>query len=192
MLKVAVLGGSFDPVHNAHLQMTRTAFEEFKLDKIIFVPAYKPPHKSCLVASDKDRYAMLCSAIKGFPDCVIDTYELDLKKEIYSYIMLDYLKNKYANCDIKMLVGADSFAQLNLWKNTEYICKKYGFYVIGRPGVEIDKNSIYYNCCVFSKKIMSDISSTMIRNMIKNKQDISCFVPKKVEEYIKQNKLYCK
>ena len=190
MLKIAVLGGSFDPVHNAHIQMAQCAFDEFNIDKIIFVPAYKPPHKSDLIADSQDRYNMLVSVVKKNPKYLIDCYELDLKKEVYSYQMLDYLKNKYEKSSIKMLIGSDSFNNLGSWRNAEYICKNYGFYVIRRPNVIIDKNSAYYDYCLFSNKVMSEISSTMIREKVKNKQDISNLVPKEVENYIKQNKIY--
>ena len=86
-MNFGVLGGSFDPIHNAHLQMAKTALKEFNLDKIIFVPAYIPPHKSKLIASEKDRYDMLYEVTKDVGRYDIDTYEIDSKKVIYSYQM---------------------------------------------------------------------------------------------------------
>ena len=94
-MNIGVLGGSFDPVHNAHLQMAKVALKEFKLDKIIFVPAYVPPHKKKLVASDKDRYNMLLDVTKDTEQYEIDTYEQKKKKSVYSYEMLDYIKSKH-------------------------------------------------------------------------------------------------
>ncbi len=190
MNRTGILGGSFDPVHKAHISMAQTALKEFALDKVIFVPAYRPPHKMFLSSPPQDRYNMLSLAIKNFEKFFIDTYELDLKREVFSYQMLDYFKDKYKDTDIKMIIGSDSFNNLALWKNAEYICKNYGFYVIKRPNIEINKNSIYYKYCIFSESVMADISSTEIREKIKNGQDITALVLPETAEYIKEKKLY--
>ena len=189
-MNVGVFGGSFDPIHNAHLRMAATALKEFNLDKIIFVPAYIPPHKIKLVAAEKDRYNMLFDVIKDFSEYEIDTYEIDSKKVVYSYQMLDYIKSKHESDDIKMIIGADSFNQLLSWKNSEYIVKKYGFIVFPRPNVETDVKSPYYKYCLFSKHVMEDISSTQIRQHLKDNKDISVLVPQQVADYIKINGLY--
>ena len=187
---LGVFGGSFDPIHNAHLKMADMALKEFELDKIIFVPAYIPPHKLKLIASEKDRYNMLVSAIKDNKQYEIDTYEIDSKKVIYSYQMLDYIKSKHEADNVKMIIGADSFNQLFSWKKIEYISKKYGFIVFPRPNINIDVQSPYYKNCCFSKNIMEDISSTNIRQCLKENKDILEYVPKQVAEYIKENNLY--
>jgi len=189
-MNFGILGGSFDPIHNAHLQMAKTSLEEFNLDKIIFVPAYIPPHKTNLVASEKDRYNMLIDVIKDNKRYEIDTYEIDSKKVIYSFQMLDYIRSKHSTDNIKMIIGADSFNNLSYWKNSEYIAEKYGFIVFPRPGINIDVQSPYYENCFFSKQIMENISSTTIRQKIKNKEDFFHFVPQQVYEYIKKKNLY--
>lgn len=189
-MNLGILGGSFDPIHNAHLQIAKIALKEFNFDKIIFVPAYIPPHKLKLVESDIDRYNMLFNVIKDIKQYDIDTYELDSKKTIYSYQMLDYMADKYKTSKIKMIIGADSFNQLPSWKNSEYILKKYGFIVFQRPNIEIDKKSPYYKCCDISKTMMQDISSTKIRQYLREKKDISQYVPKQVFDYIREQGLY--
>lgn len=189
-MNFGVLGGSFDPIHNAHLQMAKTALKEFNLDKIIFVPAYIPPHKSKLIASEKDRYDMLYEVIKDVGRYDIDTYEIDSKKVIYSYQMLDYIKNKYSADNIKMIIGADSYNNLSTWKNVEYIVKEYGFIVFPRPNINIDVQSPYYEHCLFSKNVMENISSTLIRQKLKKKEDILQYVPQQVFKYIKEKNLY--
>ena len=189
-MNIGVFGGSFDPIHNAHLRMAATALKEFNLDKIIFVPAYIPPHKTKLVANEQDRYNMLFDVIKEFKQYEIDTYELDLKQTVYSYQTLDYIKSKNANDNIKMIIGADSFNQLGYWKNTDYIVKKYGFIVFPRPNIDIDTKSPYYKYCDISNTVMEDISSTNIRQYLKENRDISELVPQQVVNYIKNNGLY--
>lgn len=189
-MKLGILGGSFDPVHNAHLQIAETSLKEFKLDKVIFVPAYIPPHKSKLIASDIDRYNMLFDITKNVKQYEIDTYELDSKKVIYSYQMLDYMRNKYKDSTIKMIIGADSFNQLSSWKRPDYISQQYGFIVFPRPNIEIDIKSPYYKYCDISKTMIKDISSTTIRQFLKYKKDISQYVPKQVLDYINMKGLY--
>lgn len=187
---LGVFGGSFDPIHNAHLNMADTALKEFALDKIIFVPAYIPPHKLKLIAPERDRYNMLLEVIKDNNKYEIDTFEIDSKKVIYSYQMLDYIKSKHNVDNIKMIIGADSFNQLPSWKNIEYISQKYGFIVFPRPNINIDVQSPYYKYCCFSKYIMEDISSTSIRNCLRENKDILKYVPEQVAEYIKKKNLY--
>ena len=189
-MNIGVLGGSFDPIHNAHLKMAKTALEEFNLDKIVFVPAYIPPHKSKLIASEKDRYNMLFDAIKDTKKYEIDTYEIDSKKVIYSYQMLDYIKSKHTTDTVKMIIGADSFNNLITWKKSEYILQNYGFIVFPRPNITIDIISPYYKYCCFSKNIMEEISSTDIRQYLKDNKDISKYVPIQVARYIKKKNLY--
>ena len=189
-MNIGVLGGSFDPIHNAHLQMAETALKEFNLDKIVFVPAYIPHHKLKLVATEADRYNMLFNVIKDIEQYEIDTYEIDSKQVVYSYQMLDYLQAKYKNDNIKMIIGSDSFNNLSCWKKADYIVKKYGFIVFPRPNIEIDVKSPYFKDCYISKNIMKEISSTSIRQYLKEKKDISNFVPQKVVNYIKINGLY--
>ena len=170
--------------------MAEVALKEFSLDKIIFVPAYIPPHKEKLIASETDRWNMLYNVIKDINQYEIDTYEIDSQNVVFSYQMLDYIKSKHILDNIKMIIGADSFNNLHLWKKNEYIAKNYGFIVFPRPNIEIDVNSPYYKYCFFSKYVMEDISSTYIRKYIKNKRDISKYVPKNVLEYIKKKNLY--
>ncbi len=189
-MNIGVFGGSFDPIHNAHLQMAETSLKEFNLDKIIFVPAYIPPHKTKLIASEKDRYNMLLDVIKNNKKYEIDTYEIDLQKVIYSYQMLDYIKSKNNKNNIKMIIGADSFNNLSTWKNVEYIAKEYGFIVFPRPNINIDIQSPYCKYCLFSKNIMKDISSTKIRQCLKEKKNIEKYIPKLVFDYIKKKGLY--
>ena len=189
-MNFGIFGGSFDPIHNAHIQMAKIALEEFNIDKIIFVPAYIPPHKSKLIASENDRYNMIYNVIKDSKKYEIDTYEIDSQRVIYSYQMLDYIKRKHDKDNIKMIIGADSFNNLFSWKNIEYIAEKYGFIVFPRPNIKIDINSPYHKYCCFSKYVMKDISSTIIREKLKYKKDISLYLPKQVIEYIREKNLY--
>ncbi|MDD5020873.1 MAG: nicotinate (nicotinamide) nucleotide adenylyltransferase [Endomicrobiaceae bacterium] len=192
MSKIGVLGGSFDPIHNAHIEVAQKAVFEFELDFVIFVPAYLPPHKQKLEVSDVHRLNMVSLGIENNHKFLLDTFEIESKKIIYSFQTLDYLQKKYFKDKIKLIVGSDTFNQLDTWKKPEYIAKKYGFFVMQRPNVVTDINSKYYKYACLSKTLMKDIASTQIRTMIKNNENVDDFIPKKVLEYIKDNNLYGK
>jgi len=193
MRKIGVFGGSFDPVHNAHIETAQQAVDEFGLDCVIFVPSYLPPHKLRLQALSQDRLNMLSLAVKNNGKFLIDTFEIQNKRIVYSFEMLDYLQKKYYKDILKLIIGSDTFNQLDEWKKPEYIAEKYGFFVMKRPDIAVDLNSKYRKYAVFSEFFMKNISSTQIRDMIKNNAaDIEKLVPKEVLKYIKENNLYGK
>lgn len=192
MANIGILGGSFDPIHCVHLEIANQSLNEFKLDFVIFIPAYLPPHKNKLEVSDKHRFEMLLLALENRKNFIIDDFEIKSKSVVYSYQTLDYLQKKYPNDTIKLIIGSDSFNQLDTWKKPDYIAEKYGFIVIKRPNVELDKKSNYYKYADISYFTAQDISSTMIRNMLKINQDVENKLPWKVLEYIKKYDLYKK
>lgn len=192
MSKIGVLGGSFDPIHNAHIEIAKKAVYEFGLDFVVFVPAYLPPHKKKLEVSDQHRLHMLSLGIENNSKFVLDKFEIESKKIIYSFQTLDYLQKKYSEDKIKLIIGSDTFNQLHTWKNPDYIAEKYGFFVMKRPNISVDINSKYYKYSFFSQTLMRNIASTQIRKMIKNNENVDNYIPKKVLEYIKDNNLYGK
>jgi len=193
MRKIGIFGGSFDPVHNAHIEAAQQAVAQFGLDFVIFIPSYLPPHKLRLQASSQDRLNMLSLAVKNNCKFLIDAFEIQNRRIVYSFETLDYLQKKYYKDILKLIIGSDTFNQLDEWEKPEYIAEKYGFLVMKRPDVIIDLNSKYRKYAVFSEFFMKNISSTQIRDMIKNNAaDIEKLVPKEVLKYIKEKKLYGK
>lgn len=192
MANIGVLGGSFDPVHCAHLEIAGQALAEFNLDFIIFVPAYVPPHKNKLEVSDQHRYDMLRLAVSNSKKFIVETFEIDCKRVVYSYETLDFLSKKYVGDRIKMIIGSDSFNQLNTWKRAEYIACTYGFIVIKRPGNDPEKKSFFYKYADISKFTAHNISSTSIRNMLMKNLDVKEKLPENVLDYIRKNELYKK
>lgn len=190
--KIGVLGGSFDPVHCAHLEIASQSVSEFGLDFVIFVPAYLPPHKAKLKASDMHRYNMLSLAVCDRKKFIIDDFELHSKRTVYSYETLDYLNKKYAGNKIKLIIGSDSFNQLSSWKKPKYIAEHYGFIVIQRPENKPDVKSTYYKYSDISKFTAHDISSTEVREILIKNGNIKDKLPEKVLDYIKKNELYKK
>ncbi len=189
MLNIGVFGGSFDPIHLEHIQIIKVVFKEFAIDKVIVVPAYKPPHKKTLNVSAIHRLNMLNCALESMKNIMIDTFEINSNRIVYTIETLDYLQGKYSNANIRLIIGADSFNNLNKWKKSDYIAKKYGFIVVNRQNIKIDMNSKFIKYSKFSN-FTGTISSTQIRENIKKGMDVRSLLNKNVLDYIKKYELY--
>jgi nicotinate-nucleotide adenylyltransferase len=191
MGKVAIFGGSFDPVHKSHIKIAKLAIRLFNLEKLIFVIAYTPPHKIQQHAKTSDRIYMLELATEGIEKSEISLYEVKKRKVVYSYQTLDYFQKLYPSKEINMLIGADSLQDLQNWKNVEYITRCYKIIVAKRTGIKICSSTKYLSSCVFIDKKIANISSKEIRRLVKiNHTNMISLVDKKVYNYINQKKLY--
>ncbi|MDR0915197.1 MAG: nicotinate (nicotinamide) nucleotide adenylyltransferase [Endomicrobium sp.] len=191
MRKIAIFGGSFDPIHKAHIQVAQLALQLYKLNTIFFVIAIKPPNKSIQYANIIDRINMLQIATYNLKHMKISLYEVNKHRTVYSYQTLDYFQRKYSKAKIYMIIGSDCVLNFHSWRNICYIKKHYNLIVINRPGVNISKNEINYYNCINDK--VYDISSTMIRQLIKDKNNkASLYLNPQVYKYILKNSLYTK
>ncbi|MCA6079603.1 MAG: nicotinate (nicotinamide) nucleotide adenylyltransferase [Endomicrobium sp.] len=191
MDKIAIFGGSFDPVHKSHIQIAKLAFKSLDLKKLIFVIAYTPPHKIKQYAHIKDRISMLKLAAGNIQKAEISLYEAQKLETVYSYQTLDYFQNLHPADEIYMVIGSDSLLDLPTWKNIDYLASRYKFIVAKRSGIEINKNVKYLDRCVFIDKGIEDISSTIIRKLIKEEHKKAApLLSEKVYNYIIQNGLY--
>jgi nicotinate-nucleotide adenylyltransferase len=191
MHKIAVFGGSFDPVHKSHIQTAELALKSFDLKKMIFVIAYTPSHKTKQYAYIEDRVFMLKLAARNMQKTEISLYEAQKLEMVYSYQTLDYFNSLYPEDEIYMVIGSDSLLDLPNWKNIDYMAGRYKFIVAKRPGFEVNKNVKYLDRCVFVNKETEDISSTKIRRLVKEDyKKAASLLDKKVYNYIIQNGLY--
>ncbi|OEG71261.1 hypothetical protein ATZ36_14170 [Candidatus Endomicrobiellum trichonymphae] len=191
MHKIAIFGGSFDPVHKSHIQTAELTFKSFDLKKMIFVIAYTPPHKTKQYAYIEDRISMLKLAARNMQKTEISLYEAQKLEMVYSYQTLDYFNSLYHEDEICMVIGSDSLLDLPTWKNIDYMAGRCKFIVAKRPGFEVNKNVKYLDRCVFIDKETEDISSTEIRRLVKEDyKKAASLLDKKVYNYIIQNGLY--
>lgn len=171
-MKIALYLGSFNPFHNGHLEVIKTALNDFKMDRVIIVPTMQNPWKEEKVLDINKRISILRAQlqVEFFPKqwlrIGIDNIEKFLIPPYYSYATLHALKNKYCNDEIFVLCGEDTIKDIPNWMNGGQIIKDYDFLVVDRP-----KNSI---------------SSTQIRNKIKNKENINNLVEENVVDLIKR------
>lgn len=192
-IDTAVLGGAFDPPHNAHLQIAELAIEEYGYKRIIFLPSYNPPHKK-LNGATEDRLNMLNLALDGDERYQVSTYEIDRGKIGYTAETLPALKEIYGDFDF--IIGGDSMIDMHKWYCPERVLTENNIVVAVRNGEYLEVMSAINSFGERAKnvKIMSRyperISSTDIRLMVRLGEDISEFVPQSVLNYIEDNSLY--
>src|SRR3954468_17316314 len=133
-LKVGVLGGTFDPVHNAHLAMARAALEHLKLDKILWVPTGKPGYRQAPIASADDRLAMLKLALGKEPRYQIDERELGPAATGYTVDTLRSLRKEMQKAELYLLIGADQHEKFHEWRSPGEIERLAKLAVFPRPG----------------------------------------------------------
>ncbi|MBI3313133.1 MAG: nicotinate-nucleotide adenylyltransferase [Candidatus Omnitrophica bacterium] len=188
--KIGILGGTFDPIHLGHLSLARHAQKQFHLDKILFIPAFIPPHK----ASRRDltpapyRYRMVELAIQKEPGFEISDLELNRPDISYTVDTLRDLEKKYPRSEFYLIVGSDTLAEIPGWHEGEEIMKKIHFLAARREaGKKID---IPPDKIAWIDMPVCEISSSTIRSCLEKGQQTSQWLPPSVEAYILENKLY--
>jgi nicotinate-nucleotide adenylyltransferase len=134
-LRIGIYGGTFDPVHNGHLIVAERVSNAFALDRILFVPAYTPPHKrKRMISSPFHRMAMLALATADSPKMFISTVELEAPSRPYTIETLGRLQTELQPARLFFVMGGDSFGDVTSWREYEAILSEYDVIVATRPG----------------------------------------------------------
>lgn len=188
-MRIGILGGTFNPIHIGHLILADEALSKLKLDKVVFVPAYMPPHKS--VDSDikpQDRLKMVELAIADNPSFEASSFEIGRKKTSYSIDTLKEFRNTHgADVQLYFITGSDLLKDLFSWKNVNDIFKISKFIVANRPGYPVKDVPKEAEAVVITP---IEVSSEDIRRRIKAGRSIRYLVPEKVRGYIQDHALY--
>lgn len=198
MKKYGIFGGSFNPIHYGHLMICEYIKEEMGLDMVIFIPTGNPPHKD-LELSAKDRYEMVRLAISPNPDFEISDIETTRVKKSYTVDTVRELKKIYKEEKLYFLIGLDSLFQLKTWMKIGDLSQEIEFVVALRPGYldreEVNKE-IDFLRENFGTKInliktpLYEISSTDLRDRIREGKSLRYLIPKKVLDYIEESGFY--
>lgn len=193
----AIFGGTFDPLHNGHLYIANEAFKLLELDKLIFVPSGNPPHKTEKIITDASiRYELVKKTLENYRIFEVNSYEVERKEISYTYKTLQYFNKLEEDTDWFFVVGADCLQELHLWKNVNEILEICKFVVFSRPGYKevyqrkIEAEKKYGKEIILLSIDALNISSSMIREKVKNNENISDLVPESVDKAIKELKLY--
>jgi nicotinate-nucleotide adenylyltransferase len=195
--RIGVLGGTFDPVHNGHLHIAGALGTALNLDRVLWVPAGRPPHKSDLIVSNnRDRLAMLDLALAGSATDEISTIDIDRSGPSYTADTLDILAEDFPSAQLFFLMGEDSLRDLPTWRDPQRILRVAELAVAGRLGVETDFESLEILVPGVRKRVHVvpteefAISSSDIRRRVRENQSIRGLVPAIIEAYIRDHHLY--
>ena len=197
MEKWGIIGGTFDPIHFAHIHIAEEAKRILNLDKVIFMIAGSPPHKMGKRITEASlRFKMVSKALEGKKGLEASDYEIKKNGLSYTYETLEYLKRD--DVELFFITGADCLINLESWKNVNKIFEYANFVVFKRPGFSKDElickkiaaEKKYNEEIIFLDIDEIDESSTNVRYMIKNGMDVSNLIPKEVERIIKEEGLY--
>ena len=197
--KIGIMGGTFNPIHLGHLVMAEQAYEQFSLDNVMFLPSKKPPHKKYSeIVSENHRTNMILKAIDGNAHFFLSTMELDREGVTYTIDTMKQLKKENPQNQYSFIIGADSLFQLQEWNRAEELMGMTEFLVATRDhhtyeemGSYVRKLEEKYKARVQFIKIPTiEISSSDIRERIKQGKSIKYLVSEQVEEYIKEHNIY--
>lgn len=195
--KIGLMGGSFDPVHLGHLIIAQYVKESFALAKVIFIPTGQAPHKT-YQTSREDRLHMLNLAIGDNEDFAIDYYEINKNQVAYTIDTLAYLKSIYRSSDLYFIIGLDNLHGLKFWKGIGGYNKYVDIILIERKakvpkGIE-DEIAWYkdqYDLDIhYLKTPLIEISSSNIRERLKEGKTVRYMIRDEVADYIYQRGLY--
>lgn len=195
---IGIMGGTFNPIHYAHLFIANEALNEFNLDEILFIPTGNPPHKNNIEIDTHHRFEMTRLAILSNSRFSISDIEVNKSVRSYTVDTLKELKKIYNDTDFYFITGTDSILQLETWKNPAELLKLAKFISVVRPGYTND--DVIYKINELQKKyhgeisllnsVQLQISSTKIRERVRQNKSIKYLLPEAVERYIIENNLY--
>ncbi|MFW6104564.1 MAG: nicotinate-nucleotide adenylyltransferase [Candidatus Bipolaricaulota bacterium] len=190
--RVGLFGGTFDPIHNAHLDVARQALVQMELDKVILIPSKHPPHKTEEGMTSADiRYKMVRLAVEDRVGLDVSPVEINRKGPSYTVDTLKEMKNLFD--EIMFIVGADNLIKIDTWKNPEELLNMCPFVVAPRGGILKDdfQGSIFQGKDIrFLKMSEISLSSTEVRERMKDGQSVDGLVPEKVLNFIVDEGLY--
>lgn len=217
--RIALYGGTFDPIHLGHLEVAERVTELFEIDELLFVPAQLAPHKIQRdVTAVLHRYAMLALATQGRPHLSISTFELDAPGRCYTADTVGHFRSLLADvADLFFVMGADSFAEITSWHEWERLLTTANQVVVTRPGYLTDgwpltgllaerivdvrgenvsqiadrMRSSQGERVFITDAVMIDVSATGIRRAVRESApELSSMVPPAVADYIRKYRLY--
>lgn len=216
--RIAIYGGTFDPVHLGHIEVAKKVSELFEIDELLFVPARMAPHKLTRpVTPAIDRYAMLVLATQEEPRLLVSTFELDAPDRRYTVDTLTHFKRHFGeSADVFFVMGADSWAEITTWREWEQLLALVNHIVVTRPGYDINLDLVSSSVrerivdlrganqiprvadeaagekIFITDALMLEHSATEIRRVLRanNWDELTRLVPTSVADYIRKYGLY--
>ena len=190
-MRIGLFGGSFNPIHNAHIALASTICEQARLDEVWFMVSPQNPLKQAQdLLDENERYEMVKLALESQEKVLMaSNYEFHLERPSYTWKTLRALKQDFPQHEFSLIIGGDNWVRFPRWAHSEEILANHHIYIYPREDSEIDEATLPKNVhLIHTPKI--NITSTMLREMVRNGKDISAFVPEKVAKAIADNNYY--
>ncbi len=215
---IGIFGGTFDPIHNGHLEIAHAIIEHFDLERLLLIPAHRPPHKGRqAISSSYHRYAMAALATADETRLRVSKMELEAPERPYTFETLARLRERLgAEAKFFFVMGADSFAEFHTWRAPERILAESHLIVVTRGGVALDRAAMpepfkarlidvgdqsiaaldptyrqpHSGLIYLTSYVNRDISSTEIRRRARAGKSIAAMVPARVRQYLEKYELY--
>jgi nicotinate-nucleotide adenylyltransferase len=214
--RIGAYGGTFDPIHNGHIAVVRAVARGFGLDEVLIVPAHRPPHKTGRSISDAyHRYAMAVLATLDDEGVKVSTLEITAPDKPYTFETVERLRQMYGEqAKLFFIMGADSFEEINTWREPLRLLRSVNLIVAARPGHRVSTSHLPSEaarkvvdlggreasalveedeaCCrvYLTEYVREDISSTDVRQRVREGESIRGMVPARVADYIEKYELY--
>jgi nicotinate-nucleotide adenylyltransferase len=205
-MRIAILGGTFDPIHNGHLAAASSVAETFQVDEVQFVPAFSPPHKQRHgISSPFHRFAMVALATVSIDRFRPSTIEVDALERRYTVETLESMKQAYPGAEFLFIVGTDMYQEIETWKNFRRLFELAHLVIVNRPGFPFRDDIAPYQiinenqtvtklpqepAVFYLPFVQQPISSSAIREDRKRGERVRQWLPPDVWSYIEKNKLY--
>jgi len=191
--RIGLFGGTFNPLHSAHLIVAKAAYEQFGLSEIVFIPSGIPPHKEIQAnVTKEDRYAMVKEAIEPYGYFSVSRVEIDREGPSYTIDTIRALEADYPQ-GLCFIVGADLLMQIETWKNPRELLTSVPFLIAPRNGISKETFAAppFDRAMIFFLEMEEvDLSSTWVRAQIEQGEGIPDCVPEPVANYIEEHGLY--
>jgi nicotinate-nucleotide adenylyltransferase len=204
-MKIAILGGTFDPIHNGHLAAAQSVAITFQVDEVHFVPAFSPPHKHVQqITSPFHRFAMVALATSPIDRFRTSTIEVDAFEKRYTVQTLEAMKRSYPSAQLLFIIGTDMYQELESWKDYRRLFELAHLAIVNRPGFSFREDLAPFQVVTkiqavplpaepavfYLPFVEQPISSTEIRDDRRRGVQISQWLPPMVWNYIEKHKLY--
>lgn len=193
--RVGLFGGTFNPLHNAHIGVARAALRQYELSGIVFIPNGIPPHKEQGLRLEKEeRFEMVRRAIESMPEFTVSRVEVDREGPSYTIDTIRALEDDYPQ-GMCFIVGADRLLKIDTWREPHELLRSVPFIIAPRSGVSLD----VFDVSPFREAVIVplqmddvDLSSSGLRERAQRGESIREWVPEQVAEYIEEHKYYRK
>ncbi len=197
-MKTGIFGGTFNPIHNGHINLVNRISEKVSLDRILVIPTNIPPHKiSPDLADDDARLEMCRLAFEDNPKAEISDYEIKQGGKSYTILTLEHLISVYPDDEFYLIIGSDMLLTFHEWKEYVKVLKLCTLVAAARSKADLELIKPYAEKlvdmggkCIIVDVDPYEISSTQLRDLIAHNEQYSCYLPEKVVKYIANNKLY--